>query len=327
VLSLSRGTVEAVEPGPVERLLVRVGEETRRAIADTALVGTSAVGDEVVVNTAAVDLGLGSGGADIVHVNLSRGLGGAGTEGAHVMKLNYTSLQHAVLPVEEQPVGGAGAGPVAVGFLHGQLPAIAWAFARASGGAHLGYVQTAGGALPGALSDVVRELGDRDLLHGHVAAGPAYGGADGDAITTAGAIEHGFGVLGWDAAVALPGPGILGSGSRLGHGGLVALETAHTARALGCDVVIAPRRSSSDPRERHHGLSHHTRTMLDLALVAFVVAGPAEDDRHHYYEAATDLDGYLASGLPTRNMGREDEAFFTAALASGTVLAGMVVRE
>ena len=33
----------------------------------------SQVGDEVVVNTQARDLGLGSGGFDIVHVNLSRG--------------------------------------------------------------------------------------------------------------------------------------------------------------------------------------------------------------------------------------------------------------
>src|SRR5256885_13010204 len=50
-------------------------------------------GDEVVVNVAAVELGLGSGGFDIVHVNLTRGVEG-GVGDAHVMKLNYTSLQH-----------------------------------------------------------------------------------------------------------------------------------------------------------------------------------------------------------------------------------------
>ena len=53
----------------------------------------------MIVNTQAADLELGSGGFDVVHVNLTRGLGGAGTDGAHVMKLNYSSLQHAVLPV------------------------------------------------------------------------------------------------------------------------------------------------------------------------------------------------------------------------------------
>ena len=37
-------------------------------------------GDEVVVNVAALDLELGSGGFDVVHVNLTRGLRAA-TEG------------------------------------------------------------------------------------------------------------------------------------------------------------------------------------------------------------------------------------------------------
>jgi hypothetical protein len=41
-------------------------------------------------------------------------------------------------------------------------------------------------------------------------------------------------------------------------------------------------------------------------------------------EAETDLEGYVASGLPARTMGRgvdEDELFFRAALAGGVVLA------
>jgi len=46
------------------------------ALGDTALVGSAEAGDDVVVNVAARDLGLGSGGFDIVHVNLSRGLDG-----------------------------------------------------------------------------------------------------------------------------------------------------------------------------------------------------------------------------------------------------------
>src|ERR1700731_398920 len=64
----------------------------RAAIADVALVGRAEVGDEVIVNVQALDLGLGSGGFDIVHVNLTRGLAGGGAAGANVMKLNYTSL-------------------------------------------------------------------------------------------------------------------------------------------------------------------------------------------------------------------------------------------
>ncbi len=121
------------------------------AIADVALVGRAEVGDELVVNVQARDLGLGSGGFDIVHVNLSRGLSdGEDWEPAHparpnVMKLNYTSLQHTVEPVEELLPAGLPIGPleqpVAVLALHGQLAAVAWAFAQ---------------ALPGAASDTSR---------------------------------------------------------------------------------------------------------------------------------------------------------------------------
>jgi len=96
-VTLRRGTVIAVdEVGPVARIRVNCGDEERPAIS----YGPVDVGDDVVVNTAALDLGLGSGGFDIVHVNLTRGLDLPGREAAHVMKLNYTSLQHAVDPVE-----------------------------------------------------------------------------------------------------------------------------------------------------------------------------------------------------------------------------------
>ena len=72
-----------------------------RASPTPALVGPRARSATRSSSTSqARDLGLGSGGFDVVHVNLTRGLDGAGVPGAHVMKLNYTSLQHAVLPVE-----------------------------------------------------------------------------------------------------------------------------------------------------------------------------------------------------------------------------------
>jgi uncharacterized protein DUF3866 len=335
MLALRRGVVLAAgDPGgPMQELDVRLGGDRRPAVADVALVGAAQAGDDVVVNVAAVDLELGSGGFDVVHVNLTRGLEGAGTLGAHVMKLNYTSLQHAIVPVEASaPAGGPlvlpTEAPVAIGFLHGQLAPLAWAFARAAPGARLGYVQTTGGALPGALSETVRVLRRRGLLAAHLTAGQAYGG-EGDAVTTAGALQHGFAERYWHAAVCAPGPGVLGSGTALGHAGMVALESAHTAAALGCRVVICLRRSSSDTRPRHRGVSHHTRMALELALVPFVVAHHGERPaagrgRHEWRAGEADLDAYAVSGLPTRTMGRsieEDPEFFASALAAGSVLA------
>jgi hypothetical protein len=339
MLRLKRATVLVAGPAdaPEQRLAIRVDGERRAAVADVGLVGAALPGDDVVVNVEAVELGLGSGGFDIVHVNLTRGLDAAGTAGAHVMKLNYTSLQHAVAPVEEGDADATRetlelplARPVAVLALHGQLAPLAWAFGRAGGG-RLGYVQTAGGALPGGHSCVVRELRDGGLLAGQLTAGPAFGGADGDAITTAAALHHGLAALGWDAAVTGPGPGILGSGSTLGHGGLEALDSAHTALALGCRTLLVPRMSATDLRARHRGLSHHTSTVLDLLLAPVAVAvpeghAPAHGDRHEWIECGTDLEAYAASGLPTRSMGREDPLFFAAALAAGGALAGMIGR-
>ncbi|HET8757000.1 MAG TPA: DUF3866 family protein [Solirubrobacteraceae bacterium] len=326
MLALRRGVVLAAgDPGgPMQELDVRLGGDRRPAVADVALVGPCHVGDDVVVNVAAVDLELRPGGFDVVHVNLTRGLEGAGTPGAQAMKLGYTSLQHAVVPVEAgAPAGGplvlpTGA-PVAVTLLHGQLAPLAWAFAQAAPGARLGFVQTAGGALPGALGETVRLLRRRGLLSAHLTAGPAYGG-EGDALTTAGALQHGFAERYWHAAVCGPGPGALESGTALGHGGIVALESAHTAAALGCQVVICP---------RHRDVSHDARMLLELALVPFLVAHrgarpAAGRGRHEWRAGAADLDGYAAAALPVRAAGRsieEDPEFLAAALAAGSVLA------
>jgi hypothetical protein len=305
-LALRRGRVVAVDGA---RLTVAVDGEERPAVAYPELTGPNEVGDDVVVNVAARDLQLGSGGFDIVHVNLTRGLEGTGIEGAHVMKLNYTSLQHAVAPVEPEALERPIEKPVAVCFLHAQLPCVAWG---ARGRGRVGYVQTHGGALPGSHSRVVTELLERGLLAGHVCAGPAFGGEH-DAITTIGGLHAGLAELGWDAAIMAPGPGILGSATALGHGGMAALDSAHAALALGCRTILVPRMSTGDARPRHWGVSHHTRTVIDLVLRPVEVAYPGDED----------LSGYLATGLPATTMGRtadEDPTFFLAALAGGRVL-------
>ena len=72
--------------------LQRVDTDRGRAYALTQLTGTVAVGDRVVLNTTAVDLGLGTGGWHFVHWNLARETLHEPGPG-HIMKLRYTSLQ------------------------------------------------------------------------------------------------------------------------------------------------------------------------------------------------------------------------------------------
>ncbi len=152
--------------------------------------------------------------------------------------------------------------------------------------------------------------------------------------------------LDWDAVIVGPGPGILGSSTRYGHGGMAALEAAHAALALGLPTLVSPRMSSGDPRPRHLGLSHHTRSVLDLLLAGVEVPVPLglgralaargrrarwRCSRRRAAAAAPapprrpiDLPGYAGVGLPQRTMGRrldEDRLFFAAPLAAGTALA------
>jgi len=335
MLKLRRGVVSEADP-----LTVRVGGEERPAWADRSLVGEVLRGDEVVVNVEARDLGLGSGGFDVVHVNLTRGLEAPGAGEAAAMKLNYTSLQHPVEPVEALPDEGVGRSiPVLVISLHGQLAPAVWA-ANREGGMRLGYVQTAGGALPGSLSTDVAELRERGLLHGHVTAGPAFGG-EGEAVSVVGALRAAAGPLGWDAAVVGPGPGIGGSATALGHGGMAALDNAHAPLTLGFETLVAPRMSEGDPRERHRGLSHHTRTVLGMLLGSVRVPAPTDEElvaelrdacggRHEVQPREVELDRYAASGLPATHMRRpldQERLFFASALAAGEGLAAAVLVE
>ncbi len=360
MLKLRRGTVISEDP-----LEVEVEGERRTAWADVALVGEAQLGDEVVVNIEALDLGLGSGGYDVVHVNLSRGLDRSGVPAEHVMKLNYTSLQHPVSPIELAPGASAaesnirgdpdrakhdpdagGLPPVLVIPLHGHLAPAAWAAKRANPALSLGFVQTIGGALPGPLSRDIRELVKRSLIEGWITAGAAYGGEH-EAISLAGALDAVARTLGWDGVIVGPGPGIIGSETRYGHGGMAALDSAHTALALGHPTLLSPRLSSGDPRSRHRGLSHHTATVLELLLRPAVVpipdlatgtGGHAHTEasaeameeiaslcrqRHELLTEPADISGYASSGLPAKSMGRgidEDPLFFATPLATGHAL-------
>ncbi|HKG37313.1 MAG TPA: DUF3866 family protein [Solirubrobacterales bacterium] len=335
MLKLRRGMVSQAEP-----LRVRVGGEERPAWADEGLVGEVREGDEVILNPEALDLGLGSGGFDVVHVNLTRGLDSEGGDAATAMKLNYTSLQHSVEPAEASRwEAEPRIIPVLVLALHSQLAPAAWAAHRAAPHLRIGYIQTWGGALPGRLSRAVAELRSAELIEAHVTAGPTFGG-DLEALTTIGALWAAAGPLGWDAAIAGPGPGLAGSGSALGHGGMAALETAHAASALGLETLLAPRMSDGDPRDRHRGLSHHTATVLRMVLRDLQVAAPADGpldelqeacgERHELLIRDAPLEEYAASGLPADHMGREiadDRLFFAMALAAGDGLAAVARRE
>lgn len=345
MLQLNRGVVESVEASDsrlVKMHVLSADGVSRPAIGYPAICGPIEVGDEVIVNCEALDLGLGSGGFDIVVVNLTRGLGAAENDEAHVMKLNYSPIQHAVKLLEE----GDHSLPqkldlsVCVLALHSQLSSAAYAVEASGASAGTAYVQTAGGALPGPLSDTVAQLRRGGYLDAHLTVSPCFGGQHESASVTA-ALVACQRQLDCRNVIVGPGPGIQGSDSALGHGGMAALDSAHAALALGLRPVLAPRLSGADGRPRHLGLSHHSRTVLTLLLgaVDVALAKEAADDtivgqlkqagcgeRHGLSLIETDelFEGLLKSGLPVESMGRgpdDDPLFFRAALAAGRLTA------
>jgi len=325
MLSLRRGSVTAV----TERhdRLVRLEVEGRPCVAYPGLTGPVALGDDVLVNIQAVELGLGSGGFDVLYANLTRGLGLEGEPGAHVMKLPYTPLQHAVRHAEEnggtlQSLSGL---PIICCSLHSQ---VAPAAAGLGEGMRVAYVQVPGGALPVSFSDTVRALRERGLVEATVAVGACIEG-DVACVSTASAFvwaaERKF-----DAVLCSIGPGIVGTASPWGHGGLSVAEAVLTSRSLGGRPVLAVRYSEGDPRERHHGLSHHTQAVL-------AVAGDVEVGWPNGLAVPDGLGGVTAvdvsgweeacAGLPLSHMGRgpdDDPWFFAAAYAAGRVASGHV---
>ena len=72
-LSLRRGVVTSVVERHPE--LVRLEVDGIACVAYPRLTGPVEVGDDVLVNEQARVLALGSGGFDVLHANLTRGLG------------------------------------------------------------------------------------------------------------------------------------------------------------------------------------------------------------------------------------------------------------
>ena len=301
----------------------------------TELVGPVAAGDRVVVNTTAVDLGLGTGGWDVVHWNLSRDSWEQAGHG-HVMKLRYTSLQTDVGAAEEavaadQPAGLEGMPVVACG-LHSQLPCVAAVIKHLAPTAHLVYVMTDGAALPLALSDLVAGMRQAALVDATVTVGNAFGG-DYEAVNVHSALHLARVVAGADAVVAAPGPGVVGTGTALGFGPLEMAAVLDAAAAFGAHPIAAVRYSEAEPRPRHRHVSHHTRTALALAHSRPAAAVPT--GHHHPLEGADvvevdvpDVPALLeACGLSVTSMGRgsdQDPAFYAYAGAAGAAAAAWI---
>jgi hypothetical protein len=184
-------------------------------------------------------------------------------------------------------------------------------------------VQLPGGALPLTLSDAMRALRERDLLELTVGVGPCFGG-DFDCVNVYSALCVAR-ARAADVVVCGIGPGVVGTGTARGHGGMAGADAMWAARQLGGRPVLALRLSERDPRERHRGVSHHSRALRSVWAGRYEIGWPRGCPIENPFAAETtevDVDGWreACAGLPLQHMGRgpdDDPWFFAAAYAAG----------
>jgi hypothetical protein len=322
------------------------------ALAYPDLVGEPVVGDRILLNTTAVDLGLGTGGFALV-VALPDRLPADRDEPGHVVKARYTPLQATVLAVDEQDsphhhalrdADDLGGMPVVVADLHSALPAVVAGLRAGGADPRVVYVMTDGGALPIGFSRAVDDLRDAGWLAASVTVGQAFGG-DVEAVTTHTGLLAAHHVLAADVAIVTQGPGNLGTGTRWGFSGVASGEAINATSVLGGRPVAALRISEADQRDRHRGVSHHSLTSLGRVAMApadVVVplldgafgdevrkAAAALSPPHHVVEVAVDglLDAVAAAPVQVSTMGRDlarDTAYFMACAASGRHAATLI---
>ncbi|MCX8006886.1 MAG: DUF3866 family protein [Coriobacteriia bacterium] len=343
--------IAAERPG-LQRLRVEVDGVQASAVCLPQLSGPCVPGDRVLLNTTAVDMGLGTGGAHFVVARADE-RGFSDSSGGHIMKLRYTPLQRDVLAVEEaasahtealSEADDLGGLPVVCCALHSHVLPVAAAVKEAAPGARVVYVMTDEAALPLALSDAVADMRSVGLLDGTVTVGQAFGG-DVEAVSLHSGLLAASSVLSADVAVVAIGPGVPGTGSRFGHGGVAAGEAVNAVAALGGTPVATLRVSFADRRERHRGVSHHSLVALGrVALAPATVAVPRLGVEqasaigsqleqagiwrlHRRMEVEATLPD--TRGVPMRSMGRspeEDPAFFLAAAAGGRAALSLLRR-
>jgi hypothetical protein len=272
------------------------------------------------------------------------------------VKARYTAGQVMVLGVDEQgsphhdllrDADDLLHMPVVAADLHSSLPAVVAGVRASRPDARIAYLMTDGGALPAWFSRTVAGLREAGWLASCISVGQAFGG-DHEAVTVHSGLLAARLVARADLAVVAQGPGNLGTGTRWGFSGVAAGEALNAAGVLRGRPVAALRVSSADGRERHRGLSHHTRTALGrVALLPVDVVVPSlqgpfwatvrsqaaelctPSGQHRLVEVdATGLREALeASPVRLWTMGRgldDDEPAFLAAAAAGRHAAGLL---
>ncbi len=322
-----------------------------KAINYPNLTGSCQLGDEVIINTTAITLSLGTGGNHFVMGIIGHDSQPSNNEG-HIMKLRYTPSQGRVFSVEEEEspyhhlfnsVSSIDGMPVIVGSLHSMLTPICIGIKHLAPQSKIAYLMSDQAALPMAFSNQVELLQEQNLLNDTITFNHAFGG-DYEAVNVYSALLTAKHICKADIAIVLMGPGVVGTGTRWGTTALdqgIFLNAVHILKGSGIGLV---RISFADQRERHLGISHQNITALTQICqhsCRLPIPAVLKDNsllmrqleslsKHNVNWVETSEFRHLLveTHLPLNSMGRnfsEDPFFFETALGAGLVAAWQVV--
>jgi len=282
-LSQKRGEVVGFEKKRtrISFIKVKINSKQSLAINYNNLTGTVDIGDKVLLNTTAVELGLGTGGYHFVICNLTKINQEKNDEGqeskrknnsGHIMKLRYTPYQVKTLSVEEpesnahtffkdNPLPSLKGLPVVIIPLHSLLAPLAITFKHYFKEKKVVYIMTEGGALFLELSNLVAQLKKKSLVDTTITVGQSIGG-DIEAVNIFTGLIAAKKLISADLVIAGIGPGIIGTSTKLGFSGVENAFISYAVNKLGGKGIYVPRISLADKRSRHYIISHHTITLL-----------------------------------------------------------------
>jgi len=271
LISYKNGTISSIirDDEHLSIVNVNVEGEIYKAVNYKDFTGDVNVNDEVVLNTTAVDLALGTGGYHFVmynYRNKSMEIKGSG----HIMKLRYTPYQMKCLAAEEEDspyhnlfneFKSLENHIFIVATLHSMLAPISAMIKYINKDIKINYIMTDGGALPLYFSNTVAELRKKKILDNTITIGHAFGG-DLECINIYTGLIAAKEILKGDVTIISMGPGIVGSGTKYGFTGIEQGYIVDAINNLGGIAISVPRISFKDKRNRHYGISHHTITTL-----------------------------------------------------------------
>lgn len=358
MMSIKRGSVVRILDKLDGRtdILVNVNGKIEKAINYDFLTGQIHKNHEVILNTTAVDLNLGTGGYHFVIYNLNNEdkqmkLGG------HIMKMRYTPFQIKVFAAEEQEspyhelfsrFKTLNKMPVIVGTLHSMLAPISATLKYLDPDIKTAFIMTDGAALPIYLSNSVQELRVKNIIDSTITLGHAFGG-DYEVINIYNGLIAAKEICKCDVAIVTMGSGIVGTGTKFGFTGIEQGNIIDAVNDLGGIPISVPRITFKDKRTRHYGMSHHSITTLGVVSktrshIAIPLFSPEKNkiiekqitngnlaEKHHIISVKENvlLKALNRYDLSVESMGRgldEDPEFFNTC-SSAAMYAHTLIKE